>query len=241
MTTLTLPATSGDSAARPSARGLGLLLLVEGLLSLAPIVVMGPAIGWPASLGAAPADQLAAIHAHPEAVAWGYGLYLLYSVLVAPVMTVLAARVFGGLQHPMAAVVAGFAALSTLARAIGILRWLTVMPALAHAHAVADPAARMQIEALFHATTLYGGGIGELLGVGLFMALAVGPLCLAAWQRRSLPRPLAALGLLSTVLLLAVLAPALRLPLDVPMAVVVTTLTLWMWGCGIWLLRQKGR
>lgn len=32
------------------ARALGALLIAEGLLALAPIAILGPAIGWPASL-----------------------------------------------------------------------------------------------------------------------------------------------------------------------------------------------
>ena len=54
-------------------------------------------------------------------VALGYGVYLLYSILVAPVMIGLAAKVFGGLQRPVAATVAAFGALSALARAIDAL------------------------------------------------------------------------------------------------------------------------
>ena len=112
-------------------RAFAVLLITEALLSFAPVAILGAAIGWPASLDNPAAQQLAAIAAQPGAVAFGYGVYLLYSVLVAPVMIGLAARVFGGLGHPLAATVAAFGALSALARCIGILRWLTVMPLLA--------------------------------------------------------------------------------------------------------------
>jgi hypothetical protein len=83
--------------------------------------------------------------------------------------------------------VAAFGALSALARAIGILRWLTLMPALATAHAGADPAARAQIEQLFTALNDYGGGIGEILGVSLFTALSLGLLCVGVWLLRQRP------------------------------------------------------
>ena len=39
------------------------------------------------------------------------------------------------------------------ARAIGIVRWLTVMPALAAAHAAASPETRTQLEQVFSAIT----------------------------------------------------------------------------------------
>ena len=175
-----LPATLRTDATAPG-RGLGLLLIAEALLSFAPLVVLGAAIGWPASLDNPAAQQLAAIATHADAVALGYGLYLLYSVLVAPVMIGLAARACGGLQHPLALTVAAFGALSALARAIGILRWLTVMPALAARACRGRPGhARADRAGSSSALTDYGGGIGEILGVSLFMALSLGLLCLGA-------------------------------------------------------------
>jgi Domain of unknown function (DUF4386) len=220
-------------------RALGLMLIFEALLSFAPVAILGAAIGWPASLGKPAAQQLSAIAANADAVAWGYGVYLLYSVLIAPVMVMLAGRVFGGFDRPVAVCVAVFAALSTLARCIGILRWLTVMPELATAHATADPAGRATVELVFNAVHSYGGGIGEILGVGLFMALAVGSLSVAAWRDASMPKWLAALGLVSTVLLASMLLPPLHIPIKVPVALVVTVLTVWMAAAGVWALRRR--
>lgn len=245
MSTLTpamsVPARPAATPSHPSGRALGALLVAEGLLSLAPMAVLGPAIGWPASLDLPAAQQLAAIHARPDAVAWGYGVYLLYSVAIAPLMIWLAARLFGSLQQPLAATVAAFAALSTLARCIGILRWLTVMPALAAAHAGADPATKLQIETLFDALNAYGGGIGELLGVGLFMAAAMALLVLGAWRRRMLPAWLAAWGAVSALLLASMLLPALRLAPEPPVAVVVSVLSFWMMAAGAWLAFARRR
>ncbi len=219
-------------------RGLGALLIADALLSFAPLAILGPAIGWPASLGRPAAEQLAAIHANAGMVALGYGVYLLYSILVAPVMIGLAAKVFGGLQRPVAATVAAFGALSALARAIGILRWLTVMPALATAHAAADPATRGQIELVFTAVTAYGGGIGEVLGVALFMALALGTLCVAALRSGGMPRGLAGLGLASTALLAGLLLPVFGAAGVVPVAAAVSLLSVWMLAAGVWALRR---
>jgi Domain of unknown function (DUF4386) len=229
--------TAPVGAATPG-RALGGLLIAEALLSFAPVAILGAAIGWPASLDKPPAEQMAAITANADAVAWGYGLYLLYSVLVAPLMIGLAARSFGGLQRPLALTVAAFGALSALARAIGILRWLTVMPTLAAAHAAADPAARAQIELVFAAITEYGGGIGEILGVSLFMVLSLGTLCIGALRDGGLPKWLAASGLVSALMLAALALPALRIDLEVPVAAAVSMLSLWMLCAGGWLLRR---
>lgn len=234
MTTLT-SLFPNPTAATPSvgpSRALGVLLLVDGLLSFAPVAILAPAIGWPASLGKPAAEQLAAIGAAPGAVVAGYGLYLLYSILVAPVMIGLAARLRGGLSSPLGMTVAAFATLSALARSIGILRWLTVMPALAAAHAAADPAARAQIELTFDAVTLYGGGIGEVLGVSLFMALALGTLSIGALVRGGLPTWLSIFGIVAAVSLAALLLPVFGGPALMPVAAAVTLLSIWMLAAG---------
>jgi Domain of unknown function (DUF4386) len=214
-------------------------LIIDALLSFAPVAILGAAIGWPASLGKPAAEQLAAIAGQPAAVALGYGVYLLYSILVAPVMMGLAARTFGGLSQPLAATVAAFGALSALARCIGILRWLTVMPVLATAHASAEPALRTQIEWLFTGLTTYGGGIGELLGVSVFMAASVGTLAVGALLRGGMPTGLAALGLVCALLLAGLALPMLRGPQIVPVALAVSLLSVWMLAAGVWVLRAR--
>ena len=215
------------------------LLIVDGLLSLAPVVILGGAFGWPASLGFPASTQLQAIAAKPDALALGYGLYLLYSMLVAPAMIVLTARLFGGLESALASTVAVLAGLSALARCIGILRWLTVMPALALAHASAEPGQKILIETVFSALNQWGGGIGELLGVSLFMAAALGVLSVGAWMLRRLPTLLCAWGLLSALLLAGLSLPALRIPVDVPVAAAVSLLSFWMWAVAAWLLWSR--
>lgn len=169
--------------------GLALFLLIEALLAFAPVAILGPAIGWPASLRNPAAQQLTAIAAAPNALALGYGLYLLYSLAIAPVAIFVAWRVSGpaGLKAPLAALAVTFGALSAFARAIGILRWLTVMPALAVTYGVADNATRSTIESLFNALNSYGGGIGELFGVALFGGLWLLVAMIAALKFQRLP------------------------------------------------------
>ena len=138
------------------------------------------------------------------------------------------------MKQPLATTVAAFGALSALARSIGIQRWLTVMPVLATAHAGADPALRGQIEWLFTGLNEYGGGIGEVLGVSVFMAASVGTLAVGALLRGTMPRWLAGLGLLSALLLAGL---ALRGPDVVPVAAAVSLLSVWMLATGVWVLR----
>lgn len=222
-----------------SARFTAIVLIVTGALSLAPMPILGPAIGWPASLDDLPARQLAAIGQAPMAVAAGYGVYLLYSLLVLPALALAAQRLLGGFSRGLVLLVVAFAALSTLARSIGILRWLTVMPDLSRAHAVADAAGRERIELVFSALNRYGGGIGELLGVSLFAAMAVLLLAAGAGRARTTPWWLTAWGLFAALSLFALFLPAVGIALDLPIALAVTALSTWMWALGGWMLLAR--
>jgi uncharacterized protein with PQ loop repeat len=234
MTTFTSMPPTDSMLSSKNSMAISLFLFFISVLSFAPMVILGPAIGWPASLRNPAADQLMAIARAPQAVALGYGVYLLYSVLMLPAMVLIARRVYGSLASVGAVMVVAFAAVSVLARSVGILRWLTVMPELAQQHAKATEAQRSAIELVFQAVTLWGGGIGELLGVSLFMALSVAIAMAGAWVRRSMPRWLVALGVVSAVLLLAMMLPALGIAIKVPVALAVSVLTVWMLAVGIW-------
>jgi Domain of unknown function (DUF4386) len=221
-----------------TSRGAALLIVFTALLSFAPVAILAPAIGWPASLSLPAAAQLAAIAKAPGAVQFGYAVYLLYSILIAPAMIFIAARAFGGLSRPLAIVAVSFATLSALARCIGILRWLTVMPVLSQAHSSADSATKAHIELVFTALNKFGGGIGELLGVSLLMAISIAIVCVAALRNHTLPAPLALLGLASAALLFGLFLPTLGVALTVPTALAVTVLTVWMIAVGGWMLWQ---
>jgi hypothetical protein len=227
-------ATELTASRRPA---LGALLIAEALLSFAPLLILGPAIGWPASLGRPAAEQMVAIQAHAGMVSLGYAVYLLYSLLVAPLMIGLAARVFGTLARGVPATIAAFAALSVLARAIGILRWLTAMPSLAAAHALAAPDARAQIETVFDALNRYGGGIGEVLGVSLLMAVAMAALAIGAWREGGMPKWLCAFAAITALALAALSLPVFGGPALVPVAAAVSMLSAWMLITGVWCLR----
>jgi Domain of unknown function (DUF4386) len=231
-------ASSHHPSLAPS-RVMGAFLVAEGLLAFAPVAIMAPAFGWPASLGEPAAQQLENIAAHPQAVLWGYGLYLLYSVLVAALGVALAARWGGGWHRPWAAAAAGFMALSALARAIGILRWLTVMPVLAAAHGAGDATARAHVALVFDAVHAWGGGIGEVLGVSLFMALGLGAWAVAARQAGTAPGALIVSAWAVAALLLSLSLPVFGLNLAAPVAVAVSLLSVWMVAAGV--LAWRGR
>ncbi|WP_341677680.1 DUF4386 family protein [Niveibacterium sp. SC-1] len=232
-------AVPAPAAHRSRDTGFGFLVLLTALLAFAPVAVLGSAFGWPASLSAPAGVQMSAIAGNPAALRLGYGLYLLYSLLIAPVMMGLAARTFGGLTRTLPALVSGFALLSVLARAIGIERWLSVMPLLAERYVGGDAATRVQTELLFDAITRYGGGIGELLGVSLLMAVSLALLCVGGLGRGAMPRLLAWGGLFASLLLFAQALPAFGIAAVVPISAAVSVLTLWMLGAAAWCLRAR--
>ena len=190
--------TAAPAAGMKSASFFGLLLIAEAVFSVVPVIVLGAAIGWPASLGTPAARQLAGIAAHPAAVAWGYAVYLVYSMLIALVMVGLAARTFGGLGSPLAATVVVFGALSALARCIG-----------------------------------------EVLGVSLFMAAALGTLCVGSLVQGAMPGWLSGLGCAGALALLGLASPVVGGPQVVPVAGAVSLLSVWMLAAGLWTLKSR--
>lgn len=217
----------------------GLVLLVQGFSLFAPMAVLGSAIEWPDSLDFAPAKMLPLLREQLDAVRLGYGLYLGYSLLflVTGVLTVrLAAR--PGALGALALIAIGAAAASALARAIGILRWLTGSVSLAEAHAAPELSAegRVAIESMQAAINAWGGAIGEMLGVAAFAAIWAIATSLLILRDRQLPGWLGWVGLLVGSL---VAVPALELfgiAPPVSIAVSTTGIQLWFMALGSFFL-----
>ena len=215
--------------------GIAAFLIVEVILAFAPLAILGPAIGWPASLRNSAAQQMVAIASEPTAVTLGYGLYLGYSVAILPVAIIVAWRVTG-LRGKLSALIIGLGALSALSRVIGILRWLTVMPLLAGSYATSDVAQRASIELTFSAINSYGGGIGEVLGVALFGGLWLFTAMIAALVKRSLPLWLTLFGFVAALLQLVLALPAFGVSVQIPVAIAVTTFVVWLTALAVYVM-----
>ncbi len=162
-----------SDAARPEhgstvALPLALLALAQPLIFAIPIIVLGRAIGWPASLSSPAGVVLPAIHDNAGAVLLGYWSYLAVSLLMIPLVFAFRAwageRGTGGWWLDALTFVGAAAAILKM---LGIVRWLSVMPALAREHAAAGDATRSAIELTYRAMNAYAGSVGELLGVQL--------------------------------------------------------------------------
>jgi hypothetical protein len=160
------------SSSRPIARIAAGLALLQTVLFIVPMVVLGSAIGWPASLRLPAAEVLSLIAAEADAVLIGYGAYLTVSLALIPLAFALRAwlmtrGVAGWLIDTAAFVGAGAGLFKTL----GIVRWLSVMPMLAAEYGQADEPTRRAIELSYRAINAYAGAVGELLGVQLLSGL----------------------------------------------------------------------
>ena len=237
MTTDTASAALTVDDTRP-VRGAGWTSIAQGLLLFVPVLVLGGAINWPASLGDPASDMLPRILENEGAVRLGYLAYLAYSVLFGITMVLLLRLVEHELPPGARRLAVGFAVASVVARCIGIVRWLGPMPVLADAYAEAgDGSQRAAIARVYDAVNAYGGTIGEALGVGLFAAVSLGILASGLLRSRRVPRLIAVGAAVSAG---AVLLNAVELAgVDIgPLTTVtVTIVQLWFLATGIWLLR----
>jgi hypothetical protein len=79
-----------NADAQTSWRLTGVVSLVQGLLIFIPTIVLGQAIGWPASLGDPASVALPRLLQQESAVRLGYSAYLVYSMLFAVTILLLA-------------------------------------------------------------------------------------------------------------------------------------------------------
>jgi len=231
------PSSTDAAPSRSLLLAAGLVLLVQGLSIFAPMAVLGGAIQWPDSLDYPPSRMLPLLREQLDAVRLGYGLYLGYSLLflVTGVLTVrLASR--PGPLGALALIAIGAAAASALARAIGILRWLTGSVSLAEAHAAPGLSAegRAAVESMQAAINAWGGAIGETLGVAAFAAIWAIAASLVILRDRRLPAWAGLTGLLAGVL---VASPALKLfGIAPPVSIVISTTGIQLWFLALGLL-----
>lgn len=226
----------------PPVRGAGWAALVQALLIFVPTFVLGAAVGWPASLGDPASVALPRLADNEGAVRFGYLAYLLYSVLFAVTITMLARLVEGDLTRGVRRLVIGFAVASVVARCIGIVRWLAPMPELADAYSAAtDDGQRYAIERIYDVLNSFGGTIGEALGVGLFAAISIGLLSVGLIRSRAIPRWIGTWGAVSAAALAVSVVDLLGIDPGALLTVTVTVVQLWFLATGAWLLTRGSR
>ncbi|QLE58410.1 DUF4386 family protein [Nostoc sp. TCL26-01] len=220
----------------------GWVLVVESLLLFVPVAILGQAINWPQSLGD-PADvMLPLLVQNAAAVRLGYFIYLAYSMLfwVAALLTMQVLS-HGKSYSLWLRIAAGFGVASTIARCLGIIRWLVAMPALAtvYTNPATSSQTREAIAVVYQVLNNYAGSVGEVLGVSLFAAIWLAMVSLTILQTRIVSRWLGFLGLVSATLLVFQLAELLGIDLGAFITVSVSVQQLWFLVMGIVLLRWR--
>ncbi|GAB4112358.1 MAG: hypothetical protein Fur005_45600 [Roseiflexaceae bacterium] len=223
-----------------------IILLLEGLLLFVPMAILGQAINWPASLDLPAAEMLPLLQAQLEPTRLGYAVYLIYSILFFP-LALLVNRLIaerqaeaGGQSGVLLQIGLGFAALSTLARSIGIIRWLVAMPVLARLYTDPNATAANQagIAAAFEALNAFGGSIGEVLGVNLFAGVWLLLTSITILRTGALPRWLGIFGLLAAASLFVATIEIFGVNIGALIIVSTSGIQLWFLAAGAVLLRR---
>ena len=244
MNTVHTPTSAASSPGAPPVRWAALagwISIAQGLLIFIPMIVLGAAINWPESLSD-PADiALPRLLENEGAVRFGYVAYLAYSILFAVTMTLLVRYVRGAALGVLAPIIIGFAMISTLARSIGIVRWLVPAPALAESYAAAPgDTERVAISVVFDSLNTYGGPIGEVLGVSIFAAVSIGLLSISAIRTRALPMWLGVFGLIAALAVLSTTVELFGADASSLIFFGTTLVQVWFLAAGIWLI-VRGR
>lgn len=163
------PNASTLTSPQPRDVAFAVLALAQTVLFLVPIMVLGQAIGWPASLRLPAGEMMPLIAANPFAVQFGYAAYLLTSLALIPFALALRRHAIRrGIDGLLVDAAVALGVVAGAMKMLGIVRWHSAMPALAAMNAnAADPASRQAIEAIYFGINSYAGAVGELLGVQL--------------------------------------------------------------------------
>ncbi|TEX51724.1 MAG: hypothetical protein B7C55_04110 [Actinomycetales bacterium mxb001] len=234
------PSSASDS--KGLARWAGALSLVQGLLLFVPLTVLGAAINWPESLSDPAEIALPRILEQESGVRLGYVSYLIYSVLFAITMILLVRYAKSRKAMGLGSMITGFAIASTVARCIGIIRWLVPVPVLAELYAAtADESERTAISVAFEALNSFGGTIGEALGVSIFAAISIGLFAIAVLKTKAMPAWLGIFGLIAALSILATAVELIGIDASTLIFLGTTVVQLWFLAIGIWLLLRGGR
>ncbi len=217
----------------------GTFVIVETLLLFVPLFILGAAINWPGSLSEPASVVLPQLIEQAGAVRAGYLIYLVYSILFFPMAYFLLAYLEGGrISSHIAWLGVGFAAISTLSRTIGIARWLTAMPQLAIRWLEAEG---RDIEIAYDTLNSFAGGIGEIIGVGLFAGIWALITSRVVIRERRIPVWIGWMGLVAGLALISPVVELLGFQIDGLVTVTTSLVHLWWLIMGIAILASPAK
>jgi len=181
-------------ASGKASRGLGLAAIAFAIAFNVPFAILAATFDYPDILRRPAGEILDMFQAGGAPLILTWDAFALAALLFVPLSIALSIRADRLVTSPALSIGAAIAgSLAGLAQAIGLFRWVLVVPALAAAHsAAATEAARTASEESFQLINLYGGvAVGEHLGQ-LLTALFI--LQLSLVQRREDNPVVAAIG-----------------------------------------------
>jgi hypothetical protein len=209
-------------------------MLAQVALIAIPFLAMSGATGWPATTGDPGSKMLPLVLENLTSIRIGYGGYLAYSLLF--FFTGCAA--LRAIREEPDWIGLGAVGISTLARCLGILRWLTAAPSLAYAYSNAEDSQRAQIAAIFDAINSYGGGVGEALGVSIFAAIWVYRIGTAARRNPIVPVFLTRMTFLLAAFMLIPVIELFGFDLGPVLMLTGTLFHFWLIAFGILMVRR---
>lgn len=230
--------------ARPLA---GVSAIVLAILFNVPFSILAATYDYPDVLRRPPGEALDLFAAGGASLILTWHAFALTALALAPVAIALSLTPLRVAEKPALSIGAAIiGALAGLAQAIGLWRWVFVIPGLARTHAdpASTPDAKLAAERAFDVLNQYGGvAIGEHLGQWLTAAFAIMLACLQ-WSERA--RIAAVLGFLAATAIAAGTHEGFALALGQSGEVfgLITIggflgLTVWLIVTGIGLLRGK--
>lgn len=228
-----------DHSSRALRRTTAALLLAQFAAMWGTLFVLGPSIGWPGSLDLPAEAMLPVLLDAPVGAFAGYALYLVQSLLLVPLAVLLAAAF--GMGPVLGRVAVAFGVLAGAFKALGIVRWLFVMPKLAESYVdpAADEATRTAIAVTFDALNAYSGGLGEIMGVGLFVGIWTVLLSIGLLRQGGAARPLGWVGVVAALLVLSTMISILGVDAGPVPTVAQVVWQFWSAALAVWLLRGQ--
>lgn len=227
---------TSPAATTGARRTAAVLLMAQFAAMWGAFFVLAPSINWPASLDLAPAEIFPLIRTHASAVMIGYTSYLIHALLLIPIAALLPTAL--GMQDASGRTSVLFGGLAGFAKALGITRWIFLMPGLATAYLApeASDVTKQVIGEVYKAFNAYAGGVGEILGVGLFAGIWT--VILSKHLLHTGYRKLGVSGMVAAVLLFSTLLSVIGIESPIMLTLSGIFWQLWIFALAVSLLRR---
>jgi hypothetical protein len=239
-------ASTSTSTGQGLRQATGGLFLMGAIAFAAAATALSSTFDWPDILREPGSVVLPAFAAGGASLVWTwFATAWTYAILAVPILLLPAA--LGRRDDPVLRAATYLGATSVVLSLIGFLRWVFVVPPLAHSYVTGDATTKAAVDAAWTAQHQFGGALlGEHLGQLLVIGWSV-TLCVIILRTRVLPRWLGVTGLAVSAIyllnqgdILATAVPGFPV-FDLAGPLGSTGWGLWVAALGVTLLRRPAR